>query len=295
MSLLPRERHAHCLSLLSRSERSRLSKQAVQTGRIERKWRAKYNARINAYDAWVFRQMDETGRIDARAIDFRDLVAEQAFQVSTAGEADARSAPVELPSRLAKAPPPIVIPRSFADLRALYDRWKRKGKLPPHQQAIADRLKKFYLERCRTIWERYSEEFREGEEFSQAKVKEVLQNRGDMAKARAETIANTETTNYYNASRRNVYDQSSDVTHYLFVAIRDRATTKWCRSRQGLVFTKGTTLCDHNTPACHWNCRSEMLPLTAANPRHLRLIEDMSLRAENNKLVPLPPGWRSAA
>lgn len=293
--MIPRDRHAHCLRLLSREERAGLAKQAETTGKLERNWKRKFDAQIDQYDSWVFREMDDgDGRFDVDAIDFREIVARHSFEVASAGERDARET-LERNSSLAKAPPPIVIPRSFRDLRSIYDRWKRKGKLPPHQQAIADRLKKFYLKRCRTIWERYSEEFREGEEFSQAKVKEILRTQGDMAKARAETIANTETTNYYNAARRNVYDRSPDVTNYLFVAIRDRATTPWCRSRQGLVFTKGTKLCDHNTPACHWNCRSEMLPLSPANPRHLRLIENMSLRAENNKLVPLPPGWRSAA
>ncbi len=277
---------------MSPDERKVISVQAAAASAVERRWRAQYNQVIREFDVFVFNPKFNGKPFDFRVVDFGPIIARQAYEVSAFGELEAKS--VETFLRLA-APPPIKIPRKFSSLREMYDRFRRTGYLPPHQKNIAERLKRYYVERCHSVWKKHAQDFIAGKEFNQKVLQEILAKEGDMAKARAEQISNTETTNYYNASRKEVYDRSPDVTHYLFVAIRDRATTKWCRSRQGLVFTKGTALCDHNCPACHWNCRSEMLPLTPANPRHLYLIQNESLRAERNILVPLPPGWRSAA
>ncbi len=109
------------------------------------------------------------------------------------------------------------------------------------------------------------------------------------------TIVETETTRHYNTTRVNTYNQIETVVGYLFVAVRDAATTKWCRSRNGMVVLKGTKEARASCPPCHWNCRSELLPLSRLNPAHRKLLENMSLRPENRVLVPLPDGWNQAA
>ncbi len=289
-----RKRLALAIRSLSVEERQFISYQSAAISAVERRWRAKYEKAIREFDIFVFNPKFNGQPFNFRIVDFAPLVMQQAFEVSTFGEVEADDTQTFL--RLAKkAPPPIKIPKTFAGLRQIYDRYRRTGYLPPHQKNIAERLKRYYIDRCQSVWKKHAKDFLAGKQFNQSVLQQILAKEGDMAKSRAEQISNTETTNYYNASRKEVYDRSPDVTHYLFVAIRDRATTKWCRSRQGLVFTKGTKLCDYNTPACHWNCRSEMLPLTPANPRHFLLIENQSLRAEKNSLFPLPPGWRGAS
>jgi SPP1 gp7 family putative phage head morphogenesis protein len=108
---------------------------------------------------------------------------------------------------------------------------------------------------------------------------------------RGNMIVATETTRYFNQARQAFYDEVPSVTHYLFIAIRDHRTTKWCKSRNGLVFEKGTELFKRNRPPTHYNCRSEIVPLNRFNPRHKAMIDDKSIQAKNNKMEPLLPGW----
>jgi SPP1 gp7 family putative phage head morphogenesis protein len=280
------------LACLSTGERVRLREESKKATTLERFWRARFDEEIRRLDNWVFRDLVENGRYAESEIDFTQVVVEHSFAAMALGM---RSAKKELGaqflSRLAKPPGPTRIPRSLAELRVLYDRWRRKRDLPPRQKAIAEDLKKAYLARVQSVWEKYGDDFRSGKTYDRDQVRKVLQSKGDMARARAAMIVQTETTLYYNRARRAVYDRSGDVTHYLFVALRDKATTKWCRSRQGLVFEKGTVLLDTNQPPCHWNCRSELLPLSPLNPGHLKMIDDPSRRASNRRLEPLPPGW----
>lgn len=298
------------LACLSNQERSNLREAAKQATRVERIWIYRFRDAIDRMDGWVFRDLYEQGRFAASEVDFLPLVLEHSFNAMRVGMRTAKEAAVtesispvarrrmaRIPaiSRLARVPVPTRIPRSLADLRRLYDHWRKKRDVPPRQRIVAERLKKAYLERVQSVWERYGADFRAGKTYDRDEVRAILRRHGDMAKARADTIVQTETTLYYNKARRNIYDRSDDVTHYLFVAIRDHATTKWCKSRQGLVYAKGDPLLDKETPPIHWNCRSEILPLSRHNPSHLRLIEDASRWRRNNSCEPLPPGWGRAA
>lgn len=282
------------LACLSAGERVRLREAAEQATRLERKWMQRFRDEIDRSDAWVFKDLFETGRYAESQIDFLPLVLAHSFNAMRVGLVTAKGDADEqrLPRKLAARPPGAMrIPRSLADLKRLYDQWKRKRNLPPRQRAIAEELKKAYLKRVQSVWERYGDDFRRGKTFDRDSVRAVLRRTGDMAKSRADTIVQTETTVYYNKARRTVYDRSDDVTHYLFVAIRDQATTKWCRSRQGLVYAKSDPLLDAETPPIHWNCRSEILPLSRLNPSHAKLIDDPARRRRNHQCEPLPPGW----
>lgn len=200
-------------------------------------------------------------------------------------------------ARLAKSPK---IPSSFRDLRKIYDTWRRSGRLPEGLKGMGERIKENYLKKTQSVWKKYSEDFRNGDEFTQENVLRKIKKAAQVGGSRAKTIVRTETTNFYNKARTEIYDQSDAVTHYLFLAIRDQATTSWCtdkviegkRGRHGLVYKKGDELTERETPACHWNCRSEMVPLTPYNARHRKLISDESLQRRNHKCTPLPEGWR---
>lgn len=191
-------------------------------------------------------------------------------------------------------------PRTFRELREIYDRYRKTGRLPKGLKDMASKIKDSYLKKTQSVWRKYSEEFREGKEFTQQEVLRKIRKEADVVKSRAQTIVRTETTNYYNTTRKEIYDETDAVTHYLFLAIRDQATTKWCtdkvwkglRGRHGLVYAKDDPLTKKETPACHWNCRSEMVPLTPFNPRHKKLIADAEKHRRNNKCHPLPEGWR---
>lgn len=271
---------------------------AKQQERMEAKWRKRMKQEIAKFTEDLVKNAEKTGRLKLSEVDFRRIVMEQSFDILKEG---IQSAQKRKPasyrsnggSELSSAPPKSQIPRSLKALRIMWDDWRKKNKMPPRQKAIAEKLRKAYCDKLQSVWERYGEEFRSGKTASVTVAVNKVREGAGVVFSRAKMIVETETTYYYNRARREVYDESPDVTHYLFVAIRDHATTKWCKTRQGLVFKKGSSLLDKNTPPCHWNCRSEILPLTPQNPQHRRLIEDKGIKAENRRLEPLPPGWRA--
>lgn len=183
------------------------------------------------------------------------------------------------------------IPKSLKDLRIKWDEWKKKGKMTPRQKVLAENLKKEYIKRVQSVWEKKAEDFREGREFTQEKVSDALKQAAAVPKARAQTIAATETTRYYNQARIERYGSSPDFTHFLFLALRDHRTTSWCKDRHGLVYEKGSSLLEDETPPIHWNCRSEVVALSPLNPKHKTMIDDRSKMRINKSCTPLPTGW----
>ncbi len=214
-------------------------------------------------------------------------------------------------------------PTDLVRIRQLWDQWRRTGKLPGRTAQQAAAIKTLYIRRVQQAWQRHGRDFIAGSPrvaghqaasvkpvnevsdqgkaiiwnggaFDRAGARQMLEHAFAVPKARANTIVETETTRYYNTTRINTYNTIDSVVAYLFVAVRDSATTKWCRSRAGVVFFKGSTGdkgLAHNTPPCHYNCRSELLPLSRLNPAHRRLLENESLWSTNRRLVPLLPEW----
>jgi SPP1 gp7 family putative phage head morphogenesis protein len=227
--------------------------------------------------------------------DFETLFIEHWFETQVVGFkiADNES---ELDS---KAPRLARRLKSLADILKLYDLW-RKGRYRP-KAAIksAKDMKKRYIDAVQKAWKKHSEDFREGGEQTQAEIRKEVRKAAETTKSRAATIVRTETTRYYNQARKDYYDASEDVTHYLFMAVRDKATTPWCtastvngkRGRHGLVYAKDDPLLKTETPPIHWNCRSELLPLNRFNPSHKKLINDYSFHRRTHQCTPLPPGW----
>lgn len=190
-------------------------------------------------------------------------------------------------------------PRSLKDIMKAYDQYRKRGVIPKRQQKFFDKIKKDYLKKCRSVWDNYGEEYRKGETASRVEATEQIRKAAQTTTSRAKTIVRTETTSAYNTARKEYFDSSPDVTHYLFIAIRDSRTTRWCtqktidgkRGRHGLVYAKDDPLCAKETPACHWNCRSTMVPLTDVNPSHQKMIQDKSLARRKYECYPLPKGW----
>jgi SPP1 gp7 family putative phage head morphogenesis protein len=260
---------------------------------LEDKWVVAMASHFSDVTEELFAHALRTGRLSFVDVDFGRLLLDHAHATMEDG---IRSTDVKTPIRgaMLAAPPPGKVPRSLKALREWWDKY-RKGKLPPRQRALGKRIKDEYVKQVQAAWLKHSTDFLSGDAFRNTAAIEAIQRRADVAFSRAKMIVETETTYYFNKTRREVYDESDDVTHYLFVAIRDHATTKWCKTRHGLVYAKTDPLLDKETPPIHWNCRSEVLPLVRQNPSHLRLIHDAKRQRRTNRCEPLPPGWTGRA
>lgn len=283
-------RHVSGLTGFSVSQLARL---VTKQERIEARWRSLFEKRCDqVLDELLASAVTEFGEPDWSLVDFGELVMWQSMSVSREGLQSARELPPTPPAaRLAKKPPEAKIPRTLPELREMYDRYRKTKRLPPRQKAIADNLRREYLKRIQKAWRQISDPLLRGEIQTKRQVREAMQDALRSTKARAATVATTEATYYYNRARIETYRQSPDVSHFLFVAIRDAATTKWCRTRNGLVYSATDPLFAKECPPCHWNCRSEVLPLTGLTAKQRALIADPTRQRRNNSPEPLPRGW----
>lgn len=284
----------HLRLLIGARETQDLVLLAKRQEKLESKWRKRMESEIQRITKELLENAKETGRMKFSDVDFRSIVMEHSFDIMRNGIESTERRPAVRAERLA-GPPKKQIPRSLRSLREQWDLWRKKGKMPPRQREIAEKLKKAYIKKVQSVWVKYGEEFRSGETASTAEAFRKIYEGAAVVYSRAKMIVETETTYYFNKARRDIFDESPDVTHYMFVALRDHATTKWCKTRQGLIYKKGDPLLDKETPPIHWNCRSEILPMTILNPSHLKLIEDKSRQRRNNRCEPLPKGWTGRA
>lgn len=199
----------------------------------------------------ISKAIHSTGRLPRDLTKYMDAIDDAVMQMYFNTCYDAiRTGNKRAPSvRMAKLPKG-TIPSSLLDLRRKYDLYKKKKEMTPRQRQIADSLKKAYVKRVQSVWEKKSEPFREGEKPTLSEVKEFISQAAKVPAARANTISATETTRYYNEERVKRYSGSNDFTHFLYLAIRDHRTTKWCRTRHHKIFTKGTKLFEDNVPPC---------------------------------------------
>jgi SPP1 gp7 family putative phage head morphogenesis protein len=271
----------------------RLKNSAKVAQALEDIWTNKVNKAISGAAVKSAEQVSSGAEVTAP--DFERFLVEHWFEIQRQA---LRVAQAEWEMN-ANAPRMARQPRTLKDLMELYDRWRRGLWKPRRAVTQGKDLKKRYLDAVQKAWRKHSEDFREGGETTQEEVKREIRKAAKMTSSRAQTIVRTETTRYYNQARRAYYDGSPDVTHYLFMAVRDKATTIWCtsntvngkRGRHGLVYSKDDPLLKKETPPCHYNCRSELLPLNRFNPSHQRLINDKSLARRNHQCAPLLPGW----
>lgn len=269
---------------------------AKEVDAIEAKWRKIWMEELRSVTDWIIEKALRTGQLDLDYVDFSDIAMTHSLDVMRQALDDSVDFMPPLPEqkRLAgkpKPPPKAAVPTNFRELRILWDKFRKMKYIPPRQRSIAERVKKAYLKRVQAEWIKHGEGFRSGETAVRNEAVSAIMKGADVAYARAKMIVETETTYYYNKTRKAVFDRSADVTHYLFMAIRDHRTTEWCKSRHGLVYAKDDPLLKAESPPVHWNCRSEILPLTDLNPRHKAMIDDPSRQRRNHKCKPLPEGW----
>lgn len=134
-----------------------------------------------------------------------------------------------------------------------------------------------------------------GNPISRDTLLKRLQGTLNVSRARADTIARTETTNSYNGGRLSIYDESALCTHVLFLGIFDARQTEICQSRNGMWILKSDRAAVKvNTPALHFRCRSVLSALLPQLvPAHQKIIEDASRDYRGRKLAPLMAGWNA--
>ena len=284
---------AKLTQLLGAREASEVMRLAKRTSVLERRWVSRARLEVAATVDRVLEKARETGRLSFANVDFSPLMMEHARDIMREGiDSTHRMEPVR--TQHLAAPPKGAVPKSLKALREWWDAYQKTGRVPARQKEDAEKLRKAFLEAIQKAWRENSEDFLSGDTARNTEAVAAIKRQAKVPAARAKMIVETETTYYFNRVRREVYDKSADVSHYLFVAIRDAATTPWCKSRDGLVYAKGDPLLDKETPPCHWYCRSELLPLTPQNQNHAALINDKSVARRHNRPKPLPEGWTGA-
>lgn len=276
--------------LFDPEEVKEILKMSKETEDFEAHWRHLLTGFFNGITEEVINKFINAEPLKESDLPFDDFFMKHFFEATRNAFHQTQSPTAATIGRLAKIPKG-KIPKSLNDLMKIWDKYRKSGQMPPHQRTIVNRVRRDYLNKVKSVWEKYSEPFRTGDNQDKQDIVDRIRRASHSQYARSKTIVETETTRYYNQVRKEIYDQSPDVTHYLFMAIRDMRTTKWCKTRHEVVYTKDTEVFSRETPPIHWNCRSEILPLTPLNPRHKKIIDDQSKRRENRHPEPLPKGW----
>lgn len=235
--------------LLGAREASDVIQLARWVDRIEKKWVSVAHKYTDKMTIELLTNARATGRIKESLVDFGPLLMTHAHAVMKDGILSTfRRTPVRV-ERLA-APPKGEIPKSLKELRKWWDKYRKGDKIAPRQREMADKIKATYLKAIHEAWLKHSEDFLSGDAAGNTEAIAAIMEKAQIGFSRAKMTVETETTYYFNKARREIYDQSDDVTHYLFMAIRDHRTTKWCKTRHGLVYAKGDPLLDKETPPC---------------------------------------------
>ncbi len=293
MLRLNRETVRWCLSNLGRDETRHLIRMAFKTETFRQQWIRRWKKvldQINSITAYSFMMYDAPPSDEEIESHILGFLNDHAKASIAKGLGDVYN-PIDSKARLKK----FDVRRSLWDLQARWDKARAK-KIFKFNEKMTKQIKEQYLKKCQSVWNQYSQDFRQGEKtkvFDQEQAKHIITEASKGVHSRGNMIVETETTRYYNQARKSYFDSSPDVGYYLFLAIMDRATTKWCSTRHRIIYRKDDDVTTRETPPIHWNCRSEMVPLTPLNPVHKKLIDNRSLWRENSRrrFEPLPKGW----
>lgn len=255
-----------------------LSLQVKGIDAVEKRYKRAFREAI--FEA-ASRALDDLAQndFDPDDFDFQNLIVNHAIDAMKAG----MKRPKPVPIRLARP--------SLASIFQMWDKW-RAGKISARQKKNAKDIKQTFLNAVQQFWKKHSEDFRRGDVYDMQGVKDAFHKRAKIPIARADTIVQTEGTRFFNESIKTIYDEADGVTHWFMAAIRDARTTKWCKTRDGLVYRKDKYY-DDLPPPLHWNCRTQILPLSISNPKHRKIIEDKRRWRENHSCEPLPRGWKT--
>jgi len=185
---------------------------------------------------------------------------------------------------------PSGMPKKLDSLDEIFKDKKYFSKIMSRSKVLTERLQKQYMDKLRRKFDEITPMIRNGD-ITPKEAKSKMMEAWGASKSRVETIFRTETTTYFAKTQTAFFEGNDDIIGYLFDSVSDASRTEGCRSRHGLVYRPGTKLLRDNTPACHWNCRSELIALanTAGNRR---MLLDPQRDPSKRSVAPLPRGWR---
>lgn len=185
---------------------------------------------------------------------------------------------------------PLGLPRTLKGMEKIFRDKRSWPVIMKRSKILTDRLRKQYLQKLQRKFKALLPRI-QANAITPLEAKKAMMNTWDASKSRVELIFRTETTTYFSKTQTAFFSGDPEIIGFLFDSVRDTSRTVWCQDRHGLVFRPGTKELRENTPACHWNCRSHLIPL--ANTSYNRtLLEDPRRDPSNRKIAPLPPGWR---
>ena len=186
--------------------------------------------------------------------------------------------------RLAKAKWPTGIPKDLRGLEKLFRDKRYWPMIMKRSKKIVDRVRKKYLMLLQRRFSKILPELRAGE-ITKEDVRAQLMKTWEATKPRVELIFRTETTTYFGKTQVAFFNDDEEIIGFLFHSVKDIGRTAICKVRHGLIFTKkheGELSLTRNTPALHYNCRSDLIPL-ANTPDNVKMLEDPQLNPENHK------------
>lgn len=192
--------------------------------------------------------------------------------------------------RLAKKIPGTKIPNSIRSLEDIFRDRRYWPAVMRRSEIITERMRRSYLQKLRRKFRDVVPRLMSGD-WTPQEVKTRMREAWRTSKPRVETIFRTETTKFFTEVQVKFYKGDDSIVGFLFDSIRDNARTDVCRSRHGLVYRPGSQELDKNTPPCHYNCRSHLIPL-ANTPENIRMLEDPRRDPKKRVVAPLPKGWR---
>lgn len=154
---------------------------------------------------------------------------------------------------------------------------------------LIDANKEQHMERIRRTYENLSIDWREGKSSIKA-VKEALKEALGKSKSSIETIFRTETTRWFNESRREYFVNETSVSHVQIFAVTDGRISEICDCRHGFVVPIDKANLKKYMPPFHPNCRTEHRGLIEGLSSHDRLIKK-GMAMDESKFKPLPKGW----
>lgn len=145
------------------------------------------------------------------------------------------------------------------------------------------------LENLKKTYEFLSKDWREGKS-SIKEVKEALQRTLVKEDASINRTFRTETTRWFNESRREYFVNETSVSHVQIFAVTDGRTSEICETRNGFVIPIGLAHFKRYMPPFHPNCRTVQRGLIKGLSSHDRLIQ-RGLAMKESTFVKLPKGW----
>lgn len=223
-------------------------------------------------------------KVDDIAYSFLVMTIQQAFTAAK------HQMNVDRMKRLASYPKGKLPPDAHS-LAALFRNRKAWDVMVKRNRQYATGIKRAYLQKLRRHFAKVMPLLNAGD-ITIDEAKAQLESAVKATGPRVNTIFRTETTNYFSQAQVNYFDGEEGILGFLFDSTTDSARTDICRSRHGMVLRSGSQELKKNTPSCHYNCRSHLIPL-ADTPENRKLFQEPSRQPSNRTLAPLPRGWRS--